>query len=290
MINGSHALTELSRWKLAACWAKLWSLIADLESRFLAKVQSKPALLTDRVTFVCSIFPKILSRQPKTCRKKRPAMARSSSKSYTFQKLRNVRGSCRQLATEAIMSESLQGKFLIASPNLRDPGFFRTVVLMLEHDAQNAMGLIINRPSSITIEAAMAELKQPSPTTDPIYTGGPVDTSALFILHSAGGELHQDSEVAAGIYLTGSNESFEALLNNPTSTEQPCLFRIYCGYAGWGPGQLESEIGRGDWRILPADSELVFGHDAYEVWEVCTQQIKMQNRLLPHDAKNPEWN
>lgn len=191
---------------------------------------------------------------------------------------------------KSVMASTIEGQFLVATNHLRDPNFYRTVVLMLEHSDENAMGLIINRPSSISIDAAMAELKQPTVSSDPIYSGGPVETSALFILHSSAGIGTTDSEIADGIFLTGSNDSFEALLNSTPNPDNDCRFRIYCGYAGWGPGQLESEIDRGDWRTLPAVNEFVFEQDPYEIWEVCTQAIQMQNRLLPHRVRNPEWN
>ena len=188
------------------------------------------------------------------------------------------------------MFDNLRGHFLIAADHLRDPNFFRTVVLMLEHSDESAMGLVINRPSSIAVDAAMAKLKQPSVSSDPIYSGGPVETSALFILHSCPELGENDEEVTDGVFVTGSNDSFESLVNNQVSCDHKCGFRIYCGYAGWGAGQLAGEIERGDWRILPADAAIVFEEDPYNIWEVCIRQVHEQNRILPHNVKNPEWN
>ncbi|MEQ9408625.1 MAG: YqgE/AlgH family protein [Fuerstiella sp.] len=188
------------------------------------------------------------------------------------------------------MSTSLRGHLLVAASHLRDPNFYRSVVLMLEHSEETAMGLVINRPSSIAVDAAMLKLKSKPISGDPIFSGGPVDTSALFILHNCVELGQQDEEVTAGVFVTGSNDSFESLVTSDVSCTHKCGFRIYCGYAGWGPGQLEAEIDRSDWRIIPADSSLVFEEDPYSLWEVCTQLVHEQHRLLPHDVKNPEWN
>ena len=188
------------------------------------------------------------------------------------------------------MTTSVQGHFLVASNHLRDPNFYRSVILMLEHNDQTAMGLVINRPSSIAVDAAITELGKQPIGTDPIFAGGPVETSALFILHGCSDLAGNDEEVVPGIYVTGSNDSFDALVTDGVTCQNSCKFRIYCGYAGWGPGQLEAEIGRGDWRSLPGESRIVFDEDPYTVWEICTQQLQEASRFLPHIVRNPEWN
>lgn len=188
------------------------------------------------------------------------------------------------------MSDSLRGHCLVAAPHLRDPNFYRSVVLMLEHSDETAMGLVINRPSSIAVDAAMMKLKQTAVSADPIYAGGPVETSALFILHNCSKLGQQDEQVIDGVFLTGSHESFESLVSNDANCVSGCEFRIYCGYAGWGPEQLEGEIDRGDWYTLPAAADMVFSLDPYNVWEECLQIVKEKNRLLPHNVRNPEWN
>ncbi|MCA9051792.1 MAG: YqgE/AlgH family protein [Planctomycetaceae bacterium] len=188
------------------------------------------------------------------------------------------------------MSQSLQGQFLVASGQLRDGNFYRSVVLMLEHSEESAMGLVINRPSSISVDAALSKLKVTSKYADPIFSGGPVETTALFILHNCPELGQMDQQIADGIYVTGSQDSFDSLLNKGVTCNHECGFRVYCGYAGWGPQQLESEIGRGDWRILSPDSGLVFNKDPYTIWEKCTELLQQQHRLLPHDVRNAEWN
>ena len=188
------------------------------------------------------------------------------------------------------MAESLQGKFLVATRQLRDPNFYRTVVLLLEHSQDSAMGLVINRPSSISMDTAMEKLKVPTKFTDPIYAGGPVETSALFILHSCQELGKLDVEVADGVFVTGSHDSFESLVSKGASCSHDCAFRIYCGYSGWGADQLEGEIQRGDWRLMPAECGIVFQRDPYDIWEQCTQRLQELGRMLPHDIRNADWN
>lgn len=188
------------------------------------------------------------------------------------------------------MTANLQGHFLVAADHMKDPNFHRTVVLMLEDSEESSMGLVINRPSSIAVDAALTDLGKKSIGTDPIFAGGPVDTSALFVLHNCADLAGTDQEAVPGIYVTGSSESFDALISEDVKCNHKCGFRIFCGYAGWSPGQLASEIARGDWRSIPAESEIVFHTDPYDIWEICRHRHQQANRLLPHEVKNPEWN
>jgi putative transcriptional regulator len=188
------------------------------------------------------------------------------------------------------MATSLKGHFLVAANHLKDSNFYRSVILMLEDNEESSMGLVINRPSSIAVDAALTELGKKPVGTDPIFAGGPVETSALFILHNCADLAGKDEEVIPGVYVTGSNDSFESLVTDDVSCKNGCGFRIFCGYAGWSEGQLAGEIERGDWRIMPAESSLVFAKDPYMIWEACTQHLREANRLLPHAVQNPEWN
>jgi putative transcriptional regulator len=188
------------------------------------------------------------------------------------------------------MSAGLRGNLLVAASHLRDPSFYRSVVLMVDHNDDSAMGLIINRPDSIAIDEAIDQAKKSKVGMGPVYAGGPVDTSSLFILHSCIELGRSDEEIASDIFVTGSHESFNSLINKNTDCQHDCSFRVYRGYAGWGPEQLEGELDRGDWRIMPAAADIVFKDDPYEIWEACTRWLQKKNRLLPHDVPDAEWN
>jgi len=203
--------------------------------------------------------------------------------------------SFRNLTTHtATMSEhdfrSLQGCFLTASEHLRDPNFYRSVVLMLEHSAEGAMGLVINRPSATSIGKALGGSDNVNDAGAPVFIGGPVEPTSLFILHNCARLAASDREVSPGIFLAGSEHSFETVVRTPLQEPGQQRFRLISGYSGWGPQQLEGEIARGDWHLQPADSTLILEDNPYGIWEVCRRRLRRMHRLLQTDVRNPEWN
>ncbi len=188
------------------------------------------------------------------------------------------------------MSDSLQGSFLIAGNHLRDPNFYRSVVLMLEHNEQGAMGLVLNRPSAMTIGKALSQHGAVAGSDAPVFVGGPVEPTSLFILHNCVALGKCDQEVAPGVFLAGSEDSFEQVVKSGAKPNEIARFRLISGYAGWGEQQLEGELNRGDWAVLPAQGALILEEDPYGLWEICTRRLHRANRLLPHDARNPDWN
>jgi putative transcriptional regulator len=194
------------------------------------------------------------------------------------------------LFRESAVSASLKGQFLVAANHLRDANFYRSVVLVLEHNDEGTMGLVINRPSEVSVETALSTNLPLVGTDTAVFSGGPVETSALMILHNSRILGKTDEQIVPGIYLAGSQNSFDSLVQQPDEPQPDIRFRVYCGYAGWGAQQLEVELGRGDWHVVSADSELVLDNDPYGVWDVCVRRLHRANRILPHDVRNPEWN
>jgi len=188
------------------------------------------------------------------------------------------------------MSESLRGQYLIAGRALRDQNFFKTVVLIVEHGPQQAMGLVINRPSSVTVAHALSEHFKLPETEDLVFVGGPVEPSNLFIVHNAGDLDENESPVVPDVYVGSSPGVFERVVGS--SQSNPDLrFRIFCGCAGWGPQQLEQELERGDWHLHEADCKSVFHENPYEVWELLLEQLSSANTFLPSARpQRPEWN
>lgn len=187
------------------------------------------------------------------------------------------------------MTTSLRGQCLVASKSLRDPNFYKTVVLLLEHGEQGATGLIVNRPSSIKVSHALSALFSLPESDDVVFVGGPVEPSALLMLHNADSFQDSESSPVPGLYIGGSAETFEQVLNCGAGTDQP-HFRIFSGYSGWGPDQLEGEIDRGDWLLHPGCCDLLFRADPYEVYDLVLKKIFASKRLLPYDVTNSEWN
>jgi putative transcriptional regulator len=187
------------------------------------------------------------------------------------------------------MSEFLKGQFLIAGYRLRDDNFFKSVVLIVEHNAQGAMGVIVNRPTDETVSETLEGHFELPETGDVIYEGGPVEPAALFIVHDGGIDEPDEPEIVPGIFVASSAETFERVVRG-AAADEPVRYRVFKGCAGWGSGQLEGEMSRGDWLAHPASEEFVFHDDPYAVWEELVNSVYAKHRLLPHPEVSPEWN
>lgn len=186
--------------------------------------------------------------------------------------------------------DTLRGQFLVAGRRLRDSNFYRTVVLMVEHSSEGAMGLVINRPSDMTVSSALSEHFDLPETGDKVYIGGPVEPSALFILHDSAEIDDNETGIVPGLYVGSSARVFETIVRTAASGEDELNFRIFSGCAGWSPGQLESELEQGDWLVCPASRDVVFLDDPYNCWEVALQQVRDRIDVLPRSPSNPELN
>jgi putative transcriptional regulator len=156
--------------------------------------------------------------------------------------------------------KTLKGHFLAAAPSLLDPNFFRTVVLIFEHGAEGAAGVVINRAMDATIsEIAEQVFDEPFVWDKPIYLGGPVP-GPLMILH---GEADlADQEVLPGVYSTVEADKVREVLRRRA---EPSI--IVANYAGWGPGQLEAEMAEESWITAPASADQLFGDEPDDLWD-----------------------
>src|SRR4051812_3702666 len=156
--------------------------------------------------------------------------------------------------------ESKRGKLLVAGPALQDPNFRRTVLLICEHTDDGALGLIINRPTPVEVTDAVPELATLLGDGARLWSGGPVQPQAIVLL----AELDEPPEdalmVIGDVGLVRRGVAREAL---PGGARRG---RAFLGYAGWGPGQLEDELDRGDWIVVPAEGEDAFREDGDGLW------------------------
>jgi putative transcriptional regulator len=162
---------------------------------------------------------------------------------------------------------SLKGHLLVATPRLLDPNFVRTVLLMLEHNEEGAAGVVLNRPTQATVsDIAEQVLDEAMEWDKAIYMGGPV-TGPLMILHTD--ESLGDLNPLPGVFSTADAPKIEQMLRVRI---EPSL--VIANYAGWGPGQLESEIAEDSWLSLPARPEFVFWDgDAEDLWDAVVKEI-----------------
>jgi putative transcriptional regulator len=154
--------------------------------------------------------------------------------------------------------ESLEGHFLLASPQLLDPNFVRTVVLLIEHNDNGALGLVINRPTGKTVQELWQQVGESTcACQEPVHLGGPVQ-GPIMAIHTSGGLA--EIEVVDGVYFAAKKQNLDELVSCDER------FKIFIGHSGWGPGQLEGEIEQGAWRAVPARLDDVFD-TADDLWQ-----------------------
>jgi putative transcriptional regulator len=158
------------------------------------------------------------------------------------------------------MEESLTGQLLLASPALRDPNFARTVVLIGVHSAEGAMGVVLNRPSSLTVGEAVPALEPTLDEDEPVYIGGPVQPSSIVLLAEFLDPGPAGLLVLGRIGFPAPDADVEEL------TRATARGRVFAGYAGWSEGQLDAELDQGDWIVHAAQPEDVFSQDPEELW------------------------
>jgi putative transcriptional regulator len=155
--------------------------------------------------------------------------------------------------------QSLKGQLLVAGPSLLDPNFRRTVVLVGEHTDEGALGVVLNRASEATVEDAVPELSALIDDEELVHVGGPVQPSAIVVVAD-----FADPEQAGALIL--DSVGFLPAEVEPDAIGELRRARVFAGYAGWGPGQLDEELDEGSWIVAPALAEDVFTGDPEELW------------------------
>jgi len=169
---------------------------------------------------------------------------------------------------------SLAGHFLIAAPRLMDPNFFRTVILMVQHDENGSLGLVLNRPLSVTIKDVCRDaLEQDCEIEGVMYQGGPCP-GPLMAVHTF--DTAAQTLVADGLHFTTEKDRLELLLHEPAATA-----RFFVNYSGWTAGQLEAELEEGSWLTLPATIEQVFS-STDQLWTKLTKAATL-GKWVPLD-------
>lgn len=175
--------------------------------------------------------------------------------------------------------------FLIAMPNLKDPNFDGSVVLMLEHNKDGAVGLVVNRPFDGDMEEVITRLgiDWNRRTPGQVRMGGPVHTRSGWIVHRPFRTFADTQIITDEIAISTSRDALEELV-----VEADTPFRLMLGYAGWGPGQLEREMTEGTWILAPADSQLIFDATTDEIYDraLAALGILRHHLVMPSTAIN----
>jgi putative transcriptional regulator len=177
----------------------------------------------------------------------------------------------------------LRGQLLIASPALVDPNFARSVVLITEHNADGAMGVVLNRPSEVEVEDVAPELADVA-DGEPVFIGGPVQPQALVVLADF-------RDVTAAAWTVVADVGFVAA--ETEYGELPDLVRrgrVYAGYSGWGSGQLEGELAEEAWIVEPPQPAELFAAEPERLWEKVLARKGGQFALLARMPLDPSLN
>ena len=152
----------------------------------------------------------------------------------------------------------LTGHFLLAMPAMNDPHFAGTVTFMCEHNAQGALGVVINRPIEMTLQTLLKQIEincaSGKPAETPVHYGGPVQIDRGFVLHRPAGTWQSTMKVGDDMGLTTSKDILEAAARG----EGPTSMLVTLGYAGWAPGQLEHELAQNAWLTVSAEARILF--------------------------------
>jgi putative transcriptional regulator len=179
------------------------------------------------------------------------------------------------------VAESLRGSLLIAAPQLLDPNFRRTVVLIADYGEEGAMGVILNRPSGMTVADAAPDLEPLIGAEAPIFAGGPVQPTSGVVLAEV---TEADEPVFDDVVLVPGIGELADVIDGAGSV------RVFAGYAGWGPGQLDGEVEREDWIVEPAQASDVFSEQPDALWGQVLERKGGQYALLARMPEDPSQN
>jgi len=184
---------------------------------------------------------------------------------------------------------NLTNQFLIAMPGMADDNFSRTVVYLCEHSKNGALGLVINRPTDITLKSLFEKvelsLDRDELAQQPVFFGGPVQTERGFVLHERTGTEQSPytstlSIAGGGLEMTTSKDVLEALANGAG----PRRLMVTLGYSGWSAGQLEEEIGRNGWLTVDADPKVIFDTPVEERYQRALSLLGFDPLMLSQEA------
>lgn len=177
------------------------------------------------------------------------------------------------MAAMPVAPTPLAGQLLIATPALADPNFARSVVLLCQHDADGAMGVVVNRAAEYTLGEVFSQMEitceDAALSARPVLSGGPVHPERGFVVHDGGAGYDSSLRIGPGLHVTTSRDVLEAI----ASGEGPANAIIALGCAGWGGGQLEGELTGDSWLTVPTDAELLFEVPLEARWQAAAGRL-----------------
>lgn len=166
-----------------------------------------------------------------------------------------------------------RGKLLVASRDLADPIFAKTVVLLVHYDDDGVVGLMLNRRSKIPLSRVFQQLQAAKDRSEPAYLGGPVEISTVFALLRSKAKQELAEHILGDVYLIATKSLLEKTLSAKTD---PGVFHVYLGYAGWSPEQLRNEVQAGAWFIFQGDPQIVFNSNPDSLWSQMIRRTELK--------------
>ena len=181
----------------------------------------------------------------------------------------------------------MKGKLLVATPEMDDPNFFRTVVLVLDHNDDGALGVVLNRPSANALADPLPEWAELAAEPAVVFVGGPVQPEAAIGLGRRSGEVGAPDGFAALFGELGTVD-----LERPPAAVAPAVdrVRVFAGYSGWGPGQLEDELAADGWFVVDADVGDLWSSAPEAMWRSVLRRQRGQLRVFADFPLDPESN
>jgi putative transcriptional regulator len=181
--------------------------------------------------------------------------------------------------------EPLRGHLLLGSPSLVDPNFRRAVVLVGEHgEEEGALGVILNRPTGVTVADAAPALAPLVPDGEPVYAGGPVQPESVLVLAQVDDPAAVDGFVVGDVGFLRGDADMDELAGMTRRA------RVFAGYAGWSPAQLEAEVESDDWMVVPAREDDVFAGASLDLWANAVRRMGKPYRLVATMPLDPTLN
>lgn len=184
-----------------------------------------------------------------------------------------------------VTKKSLKGQLLLDNGKLQGSFFHRSVILICQHDDEGALGLVLNRSTNSKVGEALAADLPDKMKEEPLFLGGPVQPQALSYLVS---DVYlPEANVLPNLSLGHSLESLVDLGDSFSATQR---LKVFAGYSGWSPGQLEDELKRDTWLIHPASLDLVYHPKADELWQMILRQKGWKYKLISESPEDLSWN
>jgi putative transcriptional regulator len=178
----------------------------------------------------------------------------------------------------------LVNQFLVAMPSLNDPNFHQSVVYICEHSPQSALGIVINKPTNIVLNDIFRQLSIKTGDQymgkQPVFQGGPVQTERGFVIHEPPGNWESTLIMGDSLGVTSSRDVLACMARG----QGPQKIFVALGYAGWGAGQLETELANNSWLSTPADRGIIFETPIEQRWQAAARLIGVDLSLLSGDT------